>query len=68
LKVHHLDPRFNWTWNADRDLSAAVENPPWFWHFAGMANSEADAIEHWKQPNGVWRLALLRLLQAASDM
>lgn len=67
MPIHDLDGRFNWTWNTDRQLADAAENPPWVWHFAGMGSAEAEAIAEWKQSNRVWRLAMLRLLAAKSD-
>jgi hypothetical protein len=64
IPVHDLDPRFNWTWIEDRGLERVGESRPWLWHFAGMANHQADAVAEWKQSNRVWRRAMLNLLAA----
>lgn len=64
LRIHDLDPRFNWTWIEDRQLARVGERRPWVWHFAGMGNKEAEKLPQWQQGNRVWRLALLRLLAA----
>ncbi len=61
LRVFDLDPRYNWTWNNDKDLSRATAAPPWLFHFAGMAGDGATRLD-----GRAWRLALLRLLAASA--
>lgn len=67
IRIHDLNPRFNWTWIQDRAFAGVHEFKPWFWHLAGMGNPQADNVKEWKQNNKTWRLALLRLMSAMSD-
>jgi hypothetical protein len=59
--IHDLGERWNWLWYQDRQCGRAAGC--WFLHLAGMSQS----IPVWEQDNKTWRVALLRLLAAASE-
>lgn len=61
LRVHALDPRFNWTWPEDRGFRTWAASRPWMVHLAGMGNMD---VPGWVHSNREWRQALLRLLAA----
>lgn len=67
LKIHDLNPRFNWTWIEDRGLERVGAHRPWFWHFAGLGDAQADKVPEWKMTNRAWRLAMLRLLETVGE-